>query len=101
MDLHDAWAVAVRYAVHWLSRLQQPSLKLLLPAVLQAPPPGTPCWINGSMTCADLGVVPCMPLCQIAQIWFQIQRTGSTRVLVWRGQLSSHESRQANGPALP
>ncbi|KAK9792661.1 hypothetical protein WJX73_001340 [Symbiochloris irregularis] len=42
MDLHDAWAVAVRYAVHWLSRSDQPFLKLLLPAVLQMPPSGAP-----------------------------------------------------------
>lgn len=44
MDLHDAWAVAVRYAVHWLSCSEQPFLKLLLPAALQMPPSGrSPC----------------------------------------------------------
>ena len=44
MDLHEAWSVAMRYAVHWLSRMAEPVLALLLPAILQQPAEGVKAW---------------------------------------------------------
>ena len=47
MDLHDAWAAAVRYGVNGLAQQPTAHLGLLLPAVLQPVPAGELMYLHG------------------------------------------------------